>query len=203
MNIPIVTCAVYTVSRNRGPVLAIFHQFAGIQKGPTILSAAQLEAHVNHVNDRSLRIDKQGQLITTNDGYEFPLHVRNGLPYLEIRRPTDREMADDTIPHVVMTSDTDWDPTILDGEFPLTGAEVHFNAQGYDNGTNFDAIGNYRKGTIVASARSLRDDPVLYHTVLPNDLLVTQDFDNSDDDDDVPRMGKDVVDDFPGNPPPC
>lgn len=204
LNIPIVTCAVYTVSRNRGPVIAIFHQFAGIQTGPTILSAAQLEAHVNHVNDRSLRIDKQGQLITTNDGYEFPLHVRNGLPYLEIRRPTDREMADDMIPHVVMTSDTDWDPSILDGEFPLTGAEVHFNAQGYDNGTNFDAMGNYRKGTIVASARSLRDDPVLYHTVLPDDLLVTQDFDRPDDDDDIPWMvGKDVVDDFPGNRPPA
>jgi hypothetical protein len=58
-----------------------------------------------------------------------------------------------------MTSDVDWDPSTIDGEFPLTGDEEFFGA--YDNGTNFIATGRYRQGTVVASARTVNDDPIL------------------------------------------
>jgi hypothetical protein len=44
-----------------------------------------MEAFHNKVNERSLRFDPKGQLITTNDGFELPLNVRNGLAYLDIR----------------------------------------------------------------------------------------------------------------------
>ena len=181
-NIPIVSCGAYTVTRNHGPVIVIFHQFAGMMRGPTIISSGQLEAHLNTVNDRSRRIDVHGQLIITPDGFEFPLHIRNGLPYMDLRPYTDHEW--DTYPHVVMTSDVDWDPSILDGDFPLTGEEVFYEASAYDNGTNFDVHGNYRKGTIVASARVIYDDPILSSTVLPDTLLVAQDFDHHHDVDD-------------------
>jgi hypothetical protein len=177
-NIPIVTCGAYTVSRKHGPVILIFHQFAGMMRGPTIISSGQLEAHMNRVNDRSRKIDVNGQLITTNDGYEFPLHVRNGLPYLDLRPYTDREW--DQYPHVVMTSDVDWDPSTIDGEFPLSGEEEFFDASAYDNGTNFDATGRYRRGTVVASARIVSDDPILTDTVLPDSMLVEYDFDHDD-----------------------
>ena len=184
-NIPIVTCGAYTVSRNSGPVILIFHQFAGMMRGPTIISSGQLEAHMNRVNDRSRKIDDNGQLITTNDGFEFPLHIRNGLPYLDLRPYTDKEW--DKYPHVIMTSDVDWDPSTIDGEFPLTGDEEFFDASAYDNGTNFDATGRYRLGTIVASARVTIDDPILSESILPDSLLVEQDFDRYlfiDDEDD-------------------
>ena len=174
-NIPIVSCGAYAVSRHHGPVILIFHQFAGMMRGPTILSAGQLESYANTVNDRALRIDNNGQRIITNDGFEFPLHVRQGLPYLDMRPYTDHEW--NTYPHVIMTSDVDWDPSILDGEFPLThGQEEFFDASTYDNGTNFDAYGTYRKGTIVASARTVMDDPILQGTALPNEMLVTHEY---------------------------
>ena len=84
-HIPIVSCGAYTVSRNHGPVIVVFHQFAGVMRGPTIISSGQLESFHNQVNKRSRRVDPNGQLIITNDGYEFPLHVRNGLSYLDLR----------------------------------------------------------------------------------------------------------------------
>jgi hypothetical protein len=186
-DIPIVTCGAYTVSRNSGPVILIFHQFAGMMRGPTIISSGQLEAHMNRVNDRSRKIDENGQLITTNDGFEFPLHIRNGLPYLDLRPYTDKEW--DKYPHVVMTSDVDWDPSTIDGEFPLNGDEEFFDASAYDNGTNFDATGRYRLGTVVASARVTFDDPILSESILPDSLLIEQDFDRYlsllDDEDDA------------------
>ena len=175
-NIPIVTCGAYAVSRQHGPVILIFHQFAGMMRGPTIISSGQLEAHMNRVNDRSRKIDVNGQLISTPDGYEFPLHVRNGLAYLDLRPYTDKEW--DLYPHVVMTSDVDWDPSTIDGEFPLSGEEEFFDASAYDNGTNFDATGRYRQGTVVASARIVHDDPILDDTILPDSMLVVHDFDH-------------------------
>jgi len=154
--VPIVTCGAYTESRNHGPVIMIFHQFAGMLRGPTIISSAQLEAYHAQVNERSRRVDPGGQLITTNDGFEFPLHVRHGLAYLDMRPYTDDEW--ESLPHVVMTSDVDWDPGLLDGEFPLTGQESSLDTTTYHNGTPFDIRGDYMKGTLVASARRVHDD---------------------------------------------
>ena len=154
--VPVVTCGAYTESRNHGPVIMIFHQFAGMLRGPTIISSAQLEAYHAQVNERSRRVDPGGQLITTNDGFEFPLHIRHGLAYLDMRPYTDDEW--ESLPHVVMTSDVDWDPGLLDGEFPLTGQESSLDTTTYHNGTPFDIRGDYMKGTLVASARRVHDD---------------------------------------------
>jgi hypothetical protein len=88
-----------------------------------------------------------------------------------------------------MTSDVDWDPSTIDGEFPLNGDEEFFDASAYDNGTNFDATGRYRLGTVVASARVTFDDPILSESILPDSLLIEQDFDRYlsllDDEDDA------------------
>jgi len=173
LNIPVVTCGGYTTTRNHGPVIAIFHQFAGVMRGPSIVSSSQLEAFHNQVNDRSLVVDPNGQLITTNDGFEFPLHVRSGLPYLELRPYTDTEY--ETLPHVIMTSDVDWDPSILDKEFPTLGEVPTKDARNYDNGTNFDVHGNYKLGTTITLVASafIRDHPaILDHTVLPDQLML-------------------------------
>jgi hypothetical protein len=134
-------------------------------RGPTILSAGQLELYSNKVNDRALRIDNDGQQIITNDGFEFPLHVRQGLPYLDMRPYTDHESWD-TYPHVIMTS----------------------NASTYNNGTNFDAYGTYCKVTIVvASARTVMDDPILQGTALTNEMLVTHEYPPDVEPDIIPK----------------
>jgi hypothetical protein len=171
-NIPVVTCGAYTVTKNHGPVILIFPQFAGIQKGPSILLAGQLEALFhNKVNKRSLQFDPKGQLITTNDGFKLPLNVRKCLAYLDMRRYTDAEW--DSLLHVLMvTSDVDWDPSILDGEFPTTTSDKIHDAMSYNNGTNFNVFGNYKLGTIVASAHVLRDHPVITTVVIPDDPAV-------------------------------
>jgi hypothetical protein len=53
------------------------------------------------------------QRISTPDGY-FPLDIIDELPHLDLRPYTDDEWDDPNIPHVVMTSDDDWDPGCLD-----------------------------------------------------------------------------------------
>jgi len=84
-----------------------------------------------------------------------------------MRPYTDREW--ESLPHVVMTSDVSWDPSTLDGEFPSVALNADDNAiTNYNNGTAFDAYGNYKFGTIVASAHVLRDHPVLATPVLPD-----------------------------------
>ena len=58
------------------------------------------------------------QRITTADGYIFPLSIRQGLPYLKMRAYTTDEY--NTYPHVIMTSDKEWDPTLFDNEVDPT-----------------------------------------------------------------------------------
>ena len=150
-HVPIVSCGAYTVSLNHGPVIVVFHQFAGMQRGQTIISSAQLESYSNVVNERSRTFDPKGQLIITNDGFEFPLHIRQGLPYLDLRPYTDHEW--DSLPHVIMTSDVDWDPATMDNEFPLSGQEASLDPRLYKSDNNFSVHGEYTQRTLVASAR--------------------------------------------------
>ena len=110
-NLPIVTVG-GVVPSQRGPVIAIMHQYAYMGEGKTIHSSGQLEHYKNNVNDKSLKVSGGLQRITTNDGYIHPLNIQHGLPYVSIRPFTDEEW--DTLPHVVWTSDMEWDPSVLD-----------------------------------------------------------------------------------------
>ena len=42
----------------------------------------------------------------------LPLDINDGLPYLPLRLPSTRERQ--TLPQIVLTADTDWDPRVLD-----------------------------------------------------------------------------------------
>jgi hypothetical protein len=79
------------------------HQYAyHPQQGRSIHSSA------NDVNDKSIHIPGGLQRIQTVDGYVFPLSIQDGLPYLGMRPYTDVEY--ESLPHVILTSDVDWDP---------------------------------------------------------------------------------------------
>ncbi|EEC44015.1 predicted protein [Phaeodactylum tricornutum CCAP 1055/1] len=114
-DLDIVTAAGF-VESHKGPIIVIMHQYAYLGKGKTIHSSAQLEHYRNTVEDRSRNVGGQQRIVTLDD-YIIPLHVRQGLPYMDMRQPTDSEF--ESLPHVVLTSDIDWDPSILDNEVDM------------------------------------------------------------------------------------
>ena len=110
VGLPIGTCGAVAQSHS-GPVIVILHQYALHGQGKTIHSSGQLELYRNIVDDRSPKVGGK-QCIRTIDGYCFPIDIINGLPYTPMRPFTDEEY--NTLPHVLWTSELDWDPTTLD-----------------------------------------------------------------------------------------
>jgi hypothetical protein len=164
-DVPIVTAG-GVLQTTMGEVIGIFHQYAHINKGASIHSSVQLEAYKQDVNDRSLRTPGGLQRILTVDGYVLPLTFRGGLPYLSIRPYTDREFA--TLPHVVMTSDTDWDPTILDCDATAVTGPTDPVSVDPIHGT-FNQYGEYMDRYIVTMADL--QDPTLEDHPLPSCLF--------------------------------
>jgi hypothetical protein len=100
------------VNTQHGKVIAIMHQYAYTGKGGTIHSSSQLEWCANDVNDHSIKIDSGRQQLTSPDGYVIFIDVRHGLPYITMCPFTDEEFKE--LPHVLWTSEDNWDPTSLD-----------------------------------------------------------------------------------------
>jgi hypothetical protein len=100
------------VPSQHGPVIVIMHQYAHAPMSRTIHSSVQLEHFANRVDDRSLKVCGSTQSITTHEGFVFPLEFKHGLPYMPIRPFTDAEWNE--LPHVILTSDNNWDPSIMD-----------------------------------------------------------------------------------------
>ncbi|CAJ1931596.1 unnamed protein product [Cylindrotheca closterium] len=94
-------------------IIAIIRQQAYVGKGQSILSNGQMEHFKIVMDDKSTKVGGQ-QRLTTPDGFVLPLDISNGLPYLRMRPPTECELSNPNIPHVVLTYDTDWDPCVLD-----------------------------------------------------------------------------------------
>ena len=118
-DIPIATVGAYVVS-NRGPVIAIFHEVAWTGRHQSIISAIQLEHFRNRVDDRAEQLGG-GQQITTADGYNFPLSINNGLPYMNMRAFTKDEYL--SLPHVIMTSELPWDTRLYDNHVDPSSKE--------------------------------------------------------------------------------
>jgi len=101
------------VKTQAGPVIAVCHNYALIGRGTTIHSVGQMRAYDHVVDDTPLKVGGK-QRITSREGYVLPLNVRRGLPYLTMRPFTDEEW--ENLPHLIMTSEEEWDPTMLDFE---------------------------------------------------------------------------------------
>ena len=132
------------VTTQKGPVIAVMHQYALLGKGTSIHSPCQFEWYKNDVNDKSVHTGGL-QRIKTLDGYVLPLGIKDGLARLKMRPYTDDEW--NTLPHVFLTEETVWDPTVLDHD--LEDNEQWMDAL-TDLETNpstnlFDECGNYRK----------------------------------------------------------
>ena len=144
VNIPIVTAGAVAITQ-RGPVIIIMNQYAHIGHGKTIHSSGQLEMFGNDVNDKSIRVKGGKQCIQTQDGYCIPLNIIAGLPYMSLRPYTDDEWED--LPHIVLTNDSDWDPSVLDNT--IDNDETWFDAisdlPDEDTHSLFDHQGNYQR----------------------------------------------------------
>ena len=160
-NIPIVTGA-GIADTQLGPVIVILHQVAYTGRGSSILSSGQMEHFGITVDDKSSTVGGR-QCITTPDGFVLPLAIKNGLPYMHIRAPTDKELWHSNIPHVVLTADTDWDPTVLDHTLDM---ETWIN-QTPDNTADeldrpFDRLGDLKNSKLMVS---------FHNTAALNDVL--------------------------------
>ena len=73
-----------------------------------------MEAFGLKVDDKSRLLPglNSKQAIVTPDGYEIPLSIQGGLAYMDTDYPTDKDLS--TLPAVLMTADTGWDPSIYD-----------------------------------------------------------------------------------------
>jgi hypothetical protein len=114
-------------------------------KGKSILSCLQMEAYGADINDkpRSLPGGKQRILM---DGYQIPLEFKNGLAYLRCRKPTEHELSQ--LPHIIMTSDANWDPSIYDNTFDSIEDYHEPELEVIEHDNPFDDHGEYRHRTI-------------------------------------------------------
>ena len=126
------------VNTQRGEVIAILNQFARNVGGKTLLSCVQLESHGITVDDKSSILGIGTQTLQTPEGYTIPLTFHNGLPYMDIRPFTNSEW--DSLPHIILTSNEEWDPANLDHDTSAEVQELPDNPTAYDYSL-FDARG--------------------------------------------------------------
>jgi hypothetical protein len=97
-----------------GFIIGVFSQYAVLGRGKTVHSCGQLHHFGIKVDDVS-RATGGTQRVTTPDGYIIPLHVRDGLCYMDMEKPHDDDLT--RFPYVFFTADMEWDPTVLDNDF--------------------------------------------------------------------------------------
>ena len=80
-----------------------------------------MEAFKSDENDKSIKVSGDTQYITIPDDHAFPLNIKSVLPYMDIRPYTNDEQ--NNLPYVILASDNEWDPTILDYSIDDDGAD--------------------------------------------------------------------------------
>jgi hypothetical protein len=137
------------VQTQHGPVIAIMHQYALLGNGAPIHSSSQLEWYNNDVNDKSIHVTGGLQRITTLEDYIIPLAIKDGLARLDIRPHTDHEF--DTLPHVSLTSELEWDPTILDHQYHDSSewGDDAASAHGTLHNSRYNEFGHCRQRALV------------------------------------------------------
>jgi len=124
-DLPIVMAGA-VVETQRGPVIAIMHQYAYMGEHKMIHSSAQIEHYKNKVDDRSAKVGGS-HCITTLDGYMIPMRFKNGLGYITMRPFTDHDW--DNLPHVILIGEKDWDPSVMDLRSTKIGMNLHQTIQ--------------------------------------------------------------------------
>ena len=105
-------------------------------------------------------------MIQINDEYVIPLNMKIALLCMYLRPYSDKEW--NTLPHVILTSEVEWDPSVLD--LDIDDNQEWFDAISDDPDCPslqlFDAYGDYLKRVEVNcyTRSDYVDHCVLYHT---------------------------------------
>ena len=115
MDVEIVTAATLWHDPETGrPYILIINEalFFGDQLGETLLNPNQMRDHGLQIEEVPRQYDdKSSHAIHIPDaGITIPLQLEGIISCFETTKPTWEEYADESIPHVVLTSDVDWDP---------------------------------------------------------------------------------------------
>jgi hypothetical protein len=110
-NLPIVDAGGVTRTQ-KGDIILVVHQTAYMPEGRSIISTGQLEHFKIKVDEKPLRVTGKVPTITTLEGYEVPICIRHGLPYIQLQPYTDDEW--NTLPKIAITSPHPWRPSVLD-----------------------------------------------------------------------------------------
>jgi hypothetical protein len=127
------------IHTHKGPVIGIMHQYVLLKKGSSIHSPCQFEWYKSDVNNKSIHVPGGLQCIQTLDGYIIPLCIHDGLTRLKIRPYTDQEF--ETLPHVTLTAELEWDPSVIDHEFK----EDESWGDSPTILSSFDEVGNFKQ----------------------------------------------------------
>jgi hypothetical protein len=174
------------VTTHKGEAIATFHQMALLGKGKSILSCLQIEAYGANINDRS-RLLPGGKQRILIDGYQLPLDFKNGLAYLRCRKPNEEEVR--SLPHIIMTADVDWDPSLYDNDI-VDLEKFHDTSEDENEEEHFNQYGEYRHRTVATHTTTVPEEEFF-------DTLEYNDFDDMVDDliDSVnPKRVSDVYD---------
>ena len=109
-SLPIVQCATLVDMVDKGKIILIMSQYTTHDHGKTIHSKNQLE-HFRCVVLDTVKRHGGKQALYTPEGYVVPMHVCNGLFYINMKPPSDTDML--KYPHTFITADHEWDPSIL------------------------------------------------------------------------------------------
>jgi Reverse transcriptase (RNA-dependent DNA polymerase) len=159
-DLPICTAAGYGYT-NKGHAIFILNQYAYLGHGKTIHSSAQMEAFKIIVDDKSRTLGGT-QRLTTPDGYLIPLDFIGGLAYIKLRPPSDKELEE--LPHIILTSDVDWDPTCIDNTTDISSENWYTEKDVKENYGHhpFNKVGEY-KGGIVMELMSYAPNDFIVH----------------------------------------
>ena len=144
-DLPIQTGAA-VIQTHKGSVIGVFHQYANYGKGKSIHSVHQLQSFGNVV-DTTAKSFGGRQCLTTPCGYFIPLHIRDGLAYMDMRAPTEKEMSE--LPTVFFTSDAEWNPKHVDNEWSEQEIVQALGESGFDNGLYGDRINDFGELTSI------------------------------------------------------
>jgi len=99
------------------PVLLFLCQYAFHHGERSVHSAQQVRQAGHDVDDRPVLAPVPGrQCVICSDGTIIPFAVRRHLCYMPVRKPTDAELEDESIPHVFFTLDAPFEPDGMDLE---------------------------------------------------------------------------------------
>ena len=142
-SLKLVDASAKTIS-NKGPVTIILRQYAYHGLHRTIISCPQVEAYKNRVDDVSMKVGGR-QVIRCLDGFNIPINIINGLPYIEMVPHTDAEFRE--LPHVILTSGDPWDPRVMENHLTSNPdwPEIIADLDKGDLKYPFDEHGNYKK----------------------------------------------------------